>query len=212
MEDNFNEELFKSPIDRTNEQNKVIQENTGVGKSNDKIKEEINAHNILSFKTKGPKNILKIIGKIVLWLIAILCITILTRVFIFKKYDVFGYRFYLIMSGSMEPTINVNDGIITKDTKDLKKGDIIAFSEGNITTVHRIVKVYTKDGNKMYRTKGDNNNMADNGLVQQSKVKGVVVCKIPKIGKGFLFLKRNIIILVFAIVLLFFAILIKRLI
>lgn len=201
MEENFNDESLKTITEKPNEETINM----------DNANEEIN-NNSESTETKKSKNIFGIIGKIFLWLIVILCIAILTRVFIFKKYDVFGYRFYLIMSGSMEPTINVNDGVITKDTKDLKEGDIIAFSEGNITTVHRIIKVYTEDGNKMYRTKGDNNNVADNGLVKQNKVKGVVVCRIPKIGKAVRFLQKNIIILVFAIAILIIAILIRRLI
>lgn len=161
---------------------------------------------------KEPKKILKIIWKIFLCLIVGMCIAILIRVFVFKKFDIFGYRFYLIMSGSMEPTIDANDGVITKNKTDLKEGDIIAFSEGNITTVHRIVKVYTEDEKTMYKTKGDNNNVADNGLVDKSNVKGVVAWRIPKIGKAILFLRKNIIILVFAIAILIIAILIRRLI
>lgn len=151
-------------------------------------------------KSKASK-ITGIIAKTLGYSIVVLLIIILIRALVYKKYDVFGYRFYIIMSGSMEPTIHVSDGIITKETNDLKDGDIIAFDNQGAITVHRIIKTYTQEnGEKLYQTKGDNNNSADRGLVDKTKIKGEVLYRIPKVGNVILFLQRNIVIVLILIV------------
>lgn len=139
--------------------------------------------------------ILKIIGKVLGIAIIIFAIIILVRVLAFKKYDVFGYRFYLIMSGSMEPTIDVGDAVVTKQIENPQVGDVIAFETSNSITVHRIVKEYTEDNNKLYQTKGDNNNTEDKGLLNKEQIKGKVVIIIPKVGNAILFIQKNIIII-----------------
>ncbi|HBC84322.1 MAG TPA: hypothetical protein DCZ30_02430, partial [Clostridiales bacterium] len=74
------------------------------------------------------KKIFGIIGKVLIWVMLILTIIIFIRAFIYKKYDVLGYRFFIIMSGSMEPTIDTSDVVITKEQNDnFQNGDIIAF-------------------------------------------------------------------------------------
>ena len=144
--------------------------------------------------------ILKIIGKVLGIAIIIFAIIILVRVLAFKKYDVFDYRFYLIMSGSMEPTIDVGDAVVTKQIENPQVGDVIAFETSNSITVHRIVKEYTEDNNKLYQTKGDNNNTEDKGLLNKEQIKGKVVIRIPKVGNAILFIQKNIIIILVLIV------------
>ena len=144
--------------------------------------------------------IFKIIGKIIIWLTIILLIIILIRALVFKKYDVFGYRFYLIMSGSMEPTIHVSDAVITKEIENPQDGDVIAFQYEGATTVHRIVKTYTEKDEKLYQTKGDNNNTVDKGLVNKSQIKGKVVAKIPNVGDAIIILQKNIVIILILII------------
>lgn len=96
-----------------------------------------------------------------------------------NKYpNYFGYTFFEVASGSMEPTLYINDVIIIKITDDnLKKNDIIAFNnEGTIIT-HRIVFI---DGN-MLTVKGDNNNTID-VPIDKKQVIGKVVKILPKFG------------------------------
>ncbi len=97
---------------------------------------------------------------------------------------------YIIVSPSMVPTINVQDGIIIvrSSPDDLKQGDIISYLAtdsyyaGKIIT-HRIIGIEeSEDGVLFYRTKGDNNNVADAVLVNESNVYGKVLFKIPMLG------------------------------
>lgn len=153
---------------------------------------------------KANKNIVRriinIIIKLICLVIMVLAIVILVRVLVLKKHDVFGYRFYLIMSGSMEPTINVGDAVITKEVSEPQIGDVIAFEVSNSTTVHRIVKTYTEENNKLYQTKGDNNNAEDKTLLNKEQIKGKVIFKLPKVGDAILFLQKNIVIILISIV------------
>ena len=87
--------------------------------------------------------------------------------------------------------------VVTKktDAKDLKEGDIITFASsdsryaGTIIT-HRIIKTYYDPTTKKYtfESKGDNNNVADNALVEEQNIYGKVILKIPKLGYLQLFL------------------------
>ncbi len=154
-------------------------------------------------KNNKEKNIIlkiiDIIGKIILILIIVFLLFFIIRATVFKKFDIFGYRFYIIMSGSMEPDIKTGDMIITKESDNYKIGDVIAFKDANFVTAHRIVEISTEDGEKVFKTKGDNNNTTDRNLVKSQQIKGKIVNKIPKVGKAVLYLKTHWIILVLLI-------------
>lgn len=174
--------------------------------------EDTNVNDSQNQKKKSNR-VLYLIGKIILILIIISLIVISVRALIFKKYDVFGYRCYLIMSGSMEPTINVSDLVITKESNDLNKGDIIAFYNKGVITVHRIIEEYNEENVKKYKTKGDNNNSEDSDLVSQSQIKGEVIGKIPKVGDIIIFLRKYaVIMLILALGIYVIVYLIRRLI
>lgn len=97
---------------------------------------------------------------------------------------------YVIVSGSMEPNVKVYDAVFTirKNQEQIKVNDIITFVSQNpqhnsATVTHRVIGVVKlDDGRISYRTKGDNNNVADSYLVNYNNVIGKVLFKIPKIG------------------------------
>ena len=104
---------------------------------------------------------------------------------------------YVIVSPSMVPTINVNDGIVVQRVDkevNLKVGDVITFESNDIsydglTVTHRIVgKQLVQTGEYVYRTKGDNNVKEDSSLVKFPDIYGKVVMKIPMIGYIYNFL------------------------
>lgn len=169
--------------------------------------------NYKSSRESKIKKILRIIGKAFIWVIAIIAIAVCIRAFVFKKYDVLGYRAFIVMSGSMEPTINITDIVITKEQEDnFKIGDIIAFQENRVVTVHRIVDISTDGKEVLYQTKGDNNNAPDQKKVKSTEIKGRLVHKVPKMGKVILFIHSHIILFVFSIAVIIIIIIIRRLI
>ena len=99
--------------------------------------------------------------------------------------NVFGYKPFIVLSGSMETQIHVGDMIITKmiDPSSLNIDDVIAFRDNeNTVTTHRIIDIVEKDGVKYFVTKGDNNNSQDQNLVEYEDVEGIYVTRIPFVG------------------------------
>lgn len=98
---------------------------------------------------------------------------------------VFGWSSAVVLSGSMEPTIRVNDMVVFHAQEDYQAGDIIGFESGDMTVTHRIIEE-TKDG---YRTQGDYNNTPDLEPVPEEAVIGRAVLIIPWIGSTAAFLR-----------------------
>lgn len=103
----------------------------------------------------------------------------------------FGWKPFIVLSGSMETQISAGDIVVVKeiDTKELKKGDIIAFKDGNIVITHRIEEVTEIDGKTQYITKGDNNSTQDIGYVLPEQVEGVFKFKIARLGNIAMFIQ-----------------------
>ena len=93
-----------------------------------------------------------------------------------------GITPYVVLSGSMEPTIKTGSlCFINKhaDYDNIKEKDIIAFKSGKKTLVtHRVVSI-NEEG---FETKGDNNNNKDEGIVTKDKYVGKNIFWIPKLG------------------------------
>lgn len=96
-----------------------------------------------------------------------------------------GIKTYVIISGSMEPSLQIGDIVIVKkvDQNELKKGDIISFRQGQSVITHRINEVIEENEKVEYKTKGDNNNAEDNGSVSYEIIEGKVIKHISGIGK-----------------------------
>ena len=95
-----------------------------------------------------------------------------------KEYsNVLGVSIFEIVSGSMEPTLNVKDLIVVKKTSNISKNDIITYIDGKDFITHRVIKI---EGNTL-TTKGDSNN-SDDVRIDKSKVIGKVILRIPKGG------------------------------
>ena len=96
-----------------------------------------------------------------------------------KAAKIMGRSLLHIVTGSMEPTISVDDYVVVKkvNANTLKVGDIIAYYsedpeiEGRIV-IHRIVEITEKG---RYRTKGDANQVPDDFLVSYDQIIGKYV-------------------------------------
>lgn len=108
----------------------------------------------------------------------------------------FGWKPFIVMSGSMQAELYAGDVAIIKevDTNDLKIGDIIAYQESkDFVVTHRVIEeVIDEEGQRKFVTKGDNNNEVDLKQVSMSQVEGKYIGKISKIGYVLLFIQTPI--------------------
>ena len=132
---------------------------------------------------KKPGNWKKKIRRIlnvVEWILLIVCMIVLiyifSNTFSGKAASFFGTSILHVVTGSMEPTIPVDDFVIVKktDVSSLEEKDIIAFYSENPGTegflvIHRIMSV-NPDGS--YVTKGDANTIEDAMNVSPDKIIG----------------------------------------
>lgn len=119
--------------------------------------------------------------------------------------DIFGYKPFFVVSGSMADTINTGDLIIVKEVNEneIKKGDIIAFKYEDYVVTHRVVNVINDDNGLYFKTKGDNNNLEDDFNVKPDSLEGIMVKRIPKIGSVLMFMATpsgTIIIILLAVI------------
>lgn len=89
----------------------------------------------------------------------------------------FGYGMSVVLSGSMESRLSVDDLVIIKATDDYKVNDIVLYQDGDSLVIHRIIEM---DGDTV-TTKGDANNVAD-APIHKSQIKGVLVYDIARLG------------------------------
>ena len=110
-----------------------------------------------------------------------------------KTPSFFGIKSYVIISGSMQPELEIGDIVIVKDSlEQLKEGDIISFRRDNLIITHRITEImFLSDGSKQYKTKGDFNNVEDIEIVKDEQIEGKVVNTISNLGNILLFLKKS---------------------
>lgn len=128
------------------------------------------------------------------FLIFKLTLIIKSKLYPDKIADFMGYKPFIVMSGSMETTINIGDLVIVKkvNSSSIHTGDIIAFKNGNIVISHRVKEVINDSGTYKFKTKGDNNNVADDFIVNSDAIEGIFVNKIPGLGSILLFLGKPI--------------------
>jgi signal peptidase I len=128
------------------------------------------------------------------FLIFNLTLIIKSKLYPDKIADFMGYKPFIVMSGSMETTINIGDLVIVKkvNSSSIHIGDIIAFKNGNIVISHRVKEVINDSGTYKFKTKGDNNNVADDFIVNSDAIEGIFVNKIPGLGSILLFLGKPI--------------------
>jgi len=102
--------------------------------------------------------------------------------------QLFGLRPYSVLSGSMESVYPTGSLIYIKDADPakLEVGDTITFKmESGIIATHRIIELVPDETDPAvirFRTKGDENEIADGSLVEYDSVIGKPVFCIPLLG------------------------------
>ncbi len=132
------------------------------------------------------KSKLKLAAKITL--IALIAVMFVTVVYVFicnlrgKVASIGGYSVMKVITGSMEPSIHVDDYILIKktDVSELKVGDVITFLSDDpqildMPNSHRITKI-NDDGT--FTVKGDANPAEDVYKVRSDRIVGKYVRKL----------------------------------
>lgn len=103
----------------------------------------------------------------------------------------FGWKPFIVLSGSMESEIYSGDIVVVKevDKKNLKVNDVIAFKNDDIVVTHRIVEIVNENGTTKYITKGDNNNTQDKDYVLPENVEGLYQFKVSNLGNLAMFIQ-----------------------
>ena len=99
----------------------------------------------------------------------------------------FGYGCAVVLSGSMEPVLQVDDLIFVKAQEDFQVGDIVVFQDGASLTVHRLIFIDEQTA----VTKGDANNAEDEPIAADQLI-GCVVGRLSKMGIVTRFLKTPV--------------------
>lgn len=89
---------------------------------------------------------------------------------------VFGVKPAVVLSGSMEPTIQAGDLIFIRETdpNKLQKDDVICYLSSGKAITHRIADITTgEDGRLQFVTRGDANNAEDQLPVTADQVQGI---------------------------------------
>ncbi|MDD2190638.1 MAG: signal peptidase I [Eubacteriales bacterium] len=153
---------------------------------------------------RGGNRIMQVIGIllcVVLIPMLVINLTLIIKSFSYPEQvpDFFGYKPFIVLSGSMEPVFYSGDLALARETppENLSEGDIIAFREGNSVITHRIMTITSEEGERRYITKGDNNNVEDQIIVTDEKIEGVYLFSIDGLGNTAMFMQTPVGMIVF---------------
>lgn len=144
---------------------------------------------------------MKIVKKICFGLFVVLVLVYLIIIIcprIFTNFYPFGIKTAVVLTGSMSPTVEINDFVVMKRPDGVDVGDIVSYREdgSDAEVMHRIVKI---DGDKIV-TKGDSNN-AEDKPIDASQITGVYIGKIEALGKVMSFITQPVVFSIIVVVL-----------
>ena len=147
-------------------------------------------------------NILTVFGTVmcvILVPILIINLILIVKSFINKEEvpSVGGVFPLIVLTDSMYPEIESGDLIInaTLEPEEVKVGDVISFFDpaGNGTTIvtHRVINIYSENGEIYFNTKGDYNNTEDKLPVPGEDLVGIYKTRIPGAGNVAMFMQTT---------------------
>lgn len=143
----------------------------------------------MSEKTRGKKTKREIVGTIILCIMVLFSLLISVQIVVRGYANIFGFSFFRVVTGSMEPALPVNSLVISHKTniEKIRVNDIVVFRSPTGTgadriVTHRVVSVFWENGAATLETRGDANPVADGRLVRQKDMIGKVVWYTDKEG------------------------------
>lgn len=166
----------------------------------------------VSFFRLGPhmKKVIKsILERISVGITLILLLYIIgMQIFPQKVTDIIGYRFYAVVTGSMEPVIPAGSLVLSKTIKEdtiLKPNTIITFQAnrlGDEITLTHYLKMVEQDetGQERYYTQGNTAQEYDGYKTYRKDISGTYIWHVPYVGKVIQFLRSPFALLEFIII------------
>lgn len=160
-------------------------------------------------KTSVGQKIVNIIG--IILCVIFIPIIIINVTLIIKTYtnpdkiaSVFGVSPVICLTGSMEDEFYAGDMIFIKETNPdtLQVGDVICFISNNteVAVTHRIIDIQTRNGERLFVTKGDNNNVEDRIPVKTAEIQGKYMnVHIANLGNIAMFMQTTIGMIIFVV-------------
>lgn len=107
--------------------------------------------------------------------------------------QLFGYRTYTVLSGSMEPTLHTGDIVLNQRVSPLEArvGDVVTFRDPENKTrliTHRVRSIQHSDGLVRFVTKGDANNTTETWAIAENGTIGRARFHVWKLGYALFFI------------------------
>lgn len=131
---------------------------------------------------------LKIIRAVTYFIIGLYLVLCFVGFFLLRLSNL---AYYVILSGSMQPSINIDDVVVSRNLNETEVntsvdvGDVATYFDGKSYVTHRVYDKTTdkNTGETVYIFKGDNNNTIDRYSVKAGQIKGKQVYNL-KNGAG----------------------------
>ena len=144
---------------------------------------EIDETTIETTVSQGKKKRITIVISALMGFAVLLCIVVIAQVLSKGYVSIGGYSLFRVVTGSMEPTMQVGTMLIAEDTpiEEIQPGEIVTFRSREpgmfrVIITHRVLSVQTGSNGKRYlETKGDANPYADANYVDEDYLIGRVV-------------------------------------
>lgn len=109
---------------------------------------------------------------------------VLSAAFILLASGISRYKLTVIGSESMSGVMNKGDMVIYEgySAQELEVGQIILFERDGAIIVHRISDIKSVNGETRYYTKGDANDIADEGYITDEQIVGVSLLPLKYVG------------------------------
>mgnify|MGYP004577375341 FL=1 len=164
-------------------------------------------------ENKGLKIVKSVLNFVIALLVILFVIVVVLQRFSNNKLSFFNLRMFTVVSGSMKPTYDIGDVLISKETdaSKIKVGDTISYlgragSFRDKVITHKVVGIEKDENGKyVFRTKGTAN-LVEDPLVYQDQLYGVVVYKVKLLSLIYKIVSTKYGMLIFVIIPLFYVI------
>lgn len=132
--------------------------------------------------------VLRLVWRVLVWTVLLALVLVLVVAVLLPR--AVGATPYTVLTGSMQPDYPPGTLVVVKpvDISEVAVGDVITYQleSGEATVVtHRVISVGTRldgSGDRVLRTQGDANNVADQEPVREVQVKGRLWYAVPYLG------------------------------